>query len=127
MSQKEIKEIKDKYTLLVQGDKPNEWFPASDNQIKLLIKSGLSYVSLHGEGSFSEESDSFASAEGMRSFKYTVYPSVDRYCRLFYLKNDETNKTRMIYVTELPQHNGAESMTSNNIKKKTKTKKNSRF
>lgn len=125
MSQKEIKVIKDKVTILVQGDKPNEWFSASDNQIKLLMQSGLTDMSLHGEGRYTVVSDSFASAEGMKVFKYTLYPSTDRYCRLFYLKNDETNKTRMIFITELPQHNGAKIMSNNNIKNN--TKKQSRF
>lgn len=115
-----VKELKDKITILVQGDKPNEWFPASDKQIELLIKAGLTTIALRGEGTFKEVTDSFAAAEGMAKFKYTLYPSTDRYCRLFYLKNDDTRKTRMIYVTELPQHKGALEMTSNNIKKKTK-------
>lgn len=115
-----VKEIKDKHTILVQGDKTNEWFPASDKQIELLIKAGLTDISLYGEGFFTKVSDTFAAAEGMTKFKYTLFPSTDRYCRLFYLKNDTTRKTRMIYITELPQHKGAQEMTSNNINKKTK-------
>lgn len=112
-----VKEIKDKYTILVQGDKPNEWFPASDNQIKLLIKSGLTYIALHGEGYFEQVTDSFAAAEGKDIFNYTLYPAHDRYCRLFYLRNDNTKKTRMIVITELPKHDGATEMNPNNIKK----------
>ena len=111
--------LKKLVTILVQGDKPNEWFPASDNQIALLIKSGLTESSLSNEGRFTIVDGKFATATGMAQFKYTLYPSTDRYCRLFYLKNNDTRKTRMIYVTELPQNNGAEEMTSNNIKKKT--------
>lgn len=82
-------------------------------------------VSLYGEGSFTKVSDTFAAPEGMKNFNYTLFPSTDRYCRLFYLKNNDTRKTRMIYVTELPQHKGAHEMTSNNINKK--TKKNTMF
>ena len=96
-----VKEINDRYTILVQGDKPNEWFPASDNQINLLIKSGLTNIALHGEGCFVQVTDSFATAEGMGVFNYTLYPAKSRYCRLFYLRNDNTGKTRMIIITDL--------------------------
>jgi len=113
-----VKEINDKYTILVQGDKPNEWFPASDNQINILIKSGLSYLALHGEGRFEQVTDSFATAEGLAEFKYTLYPAQERYCRMFHLRNDNTGKTRMIIVTDLPKHEGATEMNPSDIKNK---------